>query len=408
MATSPLANHVEVGFSAEADEQMIANARSLVPLLAQHAQQHEDEGQLSPEVVSALSEAGFWKMAIPRRWGGLSISANAMARAAGELAKGCPSSAWVIGVMNSNGWLVSLMPDAIQEEVFAKGVARISGVGSPPGKARKVAGGYIVSGRWGYGSGSHHAEWVHCPIAEPDGAEGPGGVFVAPIEDIQILRTWNVTGMKGTGSNTLVADELFVPKHRVILYRDGGMGSARPGAVHTGEVTDFWAPLPLLRSKGLGVLHGTVSGLLDAAIGANAQRPIVHTNYKQKIASPVFQAGIGEAAAWIRAAGTLMDKTTRSLDAAALGRRTTTYEERAENRGDAALALQLMNLASDKLMNLMGSSAFTTENPAQRFWRDYNIGARHAVNLSEPGFEVSGRALLGMPPEDNITLPDFI
>lgn len=398
----------EEGFSEAQDQALIDKAKALRPLLARFAQQHENQGELSPEVVQALDEGGFWKMAVPRRWGGLCTSAYTMARVAAELAKGCPSSAWVIGVMNSGIWLVSLMPDALQEDIFANGVPRVSSVGVPKGKARKVDGGYLVSGRWGYGSGSHHAQWLHCPIGEPDGGEGPGGLFIAPQADMSIVSTWDVAGMKGTGSDTIVAEDLFVPEHRVVLFKNGGMGPERPGAQHTGEVSDYWAMMPLLRAKGLGVLVGTVEALLECALGDNSDRLLVHTKYAHKRDSQVFQEQIGQSAAEIRAAGMLMDNTTRSLDVAALERRATTYDERVANRGDAALSVTLLGRAADRLMDLMGSSGFSTSNPAQRYWRDFSTGSRHAVTLPSVGYEVFGRAQLGFPIEDNITLPDFI
>lgn len=409
MAQLELAHSLETGFSEEAGLAMIAKAKALRPLLELHAQRNEDGGELSPAVVAALDEAGFWHMAVPRRWGGLSISAQAMARTVSELAKGCPSSAWVISIMNSNVWMASLMPDAVQEDVFGKGIPRVAGVGTPAGTARRVSGGFVINGRWGYGSGSHHAEWIYCQIADPDGGEGPGGMFIAPAGDLEIVNSWSVAGMKGTGSDTIAANELFVPEHRVVLFRDGGMGQARSGARHTGEVTDHWTVIPLLRSKGLGVMVGAVEALLEVTLSSgNSARPIVHTNYRHKIDSPVFQAGLGEAATWVRAAGILMDTATRLIDRAALEERPTTYEERTLSRGDAALSIQLLGKAADKLMNLLGSSGFATSSPAQRYWRDYNIASRHVVNLPEVGFEVLGKALLGIPASENITVPDFI
>src|SRR3546814_4169169 len=172
-----------------------------------------------------------------------------MAQVAAEIAKGDPASAWVIGVMNSAVWLTSLLPDVAQREVFANGVPRVSSVGGPPGKAVSVDGGYIINGRWGYGSGSHHADYIYCAITEPDGRQGPGGAFIAPAGDYKIDRTWNVAGMQGSGSDTIVATDLFVPTHRVYLMSNGMVGNRLAGQVCNGEVTGRWPVFPLLRDR---------------------------------------------------------------------------------------------------------------------------------------------------------------
>jgi 3-hydroxy-9,10-secoandrosta-1,3,5(10)-triene-9,17-dione monooxygenase len=399
---------IDAGFNMEAGMMLLQKAKELRPLLAKHAAQHEDAGELSTEVVETLAAAGFWKMAVPRRWGGLCISSNMMAQIAGELAKGCPSTAWVIGVMNSGVWLTSLLPDAAQRAVFANGIPRVSSVGGPPGIAKSTEGGYTINGRWGYGSGSHHAEWIYCAISEPDGGQGPGGGFAAPASDFKIERTWRVAGMKGTGSDTIVAKDLFVPAERVYLMKNGMVGNRMPGQKLSGSITDRWPVFALLRSKALGVLVGIAEGLLEQLLSDKGKRPILYTTYAQKIDSAVFRAGMGKAAAQIRAARHLMDHSTNTLDAAALQNREPTYEERGRSRGDAAMAVDLLMNAVDSLMNLAGSGSFALESNIQRYWRDFSVGSRHAVLLPEMGFEASGGILLGLEPDKNIAPPDFI
>ena len=100
------------------DYAMIAKARSLRPLLAANAQKHEDQGELSPEVVAALSESGFWTMPVPRRWGGLCTSAGEMFNVYVELSKGCPSTSWVLAIMNGGILTAARMSAESQKEVF--------------------------------------------------------------------------------------------------------------------------------------------------------------------------------------------------------------------------------------------------------------------------------------------------
>jgi alkylation response protein AidB-like acyl-CoA dehydrogenase len=407
-ATIDLPQATGQGFDEAAATQLLAAARALRPLLEANAPRHEKDGELSPDVVAALVAGGFWKMAVPRRWGGLSLSANAMAQVAAELAKGDPATAWVIGVMNSAVWLTSLLPDATQREIFANGVPRVSSVGGPPGKAVSTEGGYIVNGRWGYGSGSHHADYIYCTITEPDGGTGPGGAFIAPASELTIDRTWNVAGMQGSGSDTIVATDLFIPTQRVYLMSNGLAGNRMPGQVCNGEVTDCWPVFPLLRSKALGVLVGIAEAILEAVTEDGGARPILYTSYQHKIDSPVFRAGVGKAAAQIRAARHLMNNSTSLLDTAAIEGREATYQERGDSRGDAAMAVDLLMEAVDRLMNLAGSSSFALSNKTQRYWRDFSVGSRHAVLLPETGYEVAGGVLLGLAPDKNVVMPDFI
>jgi 3-hydroxy-9,10-secoandrosta-1,3,5(10)-triene-9,17-dione monooxygenase len=391
-------------FDEAMDEELIARARSLRPLLLRTAPLSEERGELVPEVVSTLIDSGFFKMAVPRRWGGLCTSANAMARVVAELARGCPSTAWVITVMNTTVWRHTITSDEAQKDVFGKSVPRFCGVADPPGKARKVDGGYIVeSGRWPYASGSHHAEFFHGPIII-EGAKGPPPLAIIPMSELRIERTWKVAGMRATGSDTVVAKNVFVPTHRVPRYEkqfDIGDNVRK----HRGEASDFWTALPFIRTKSLGVLLGAAEGLMDYVADGIKERPLLFTNYRRKGDSQFFNAQVGKAGAKIHAVRVLMESMTRAIDRAALAQRPMEPGERAHNRGQMALSIDLLNEAINVLMNAAGSSAFLDANNAQRFWRDFNIGARHVALVPEIGYEVLGRSILGEP---EITKPDFI
>jgi alkylation response protein AidB-like acyl-CoA dehydrogenase len=393
----------QLSFDEDLAAELVSRARALKPVLLRNALLNEQRGELTEEVLRELLEIDVWKMAVPRRWGGLCVSASGMARVAAELAKGCPSTAWVVDVMSSSVWLLTVMSDEMQEEVFAKGIPRVCTAGSPPGKARAVNGGYVLNGRWSYASGSHHSEWARCPVMT-EGVEGPPAVVAVPMSDLEIEHTWRVAGMKGTGSDTLVAKDVFVRARRFHSLGQS-VGTHPPGKRHVGEASDYWPAIPLLRSKSLGVLVGAAEGLLENVSASTSDRPLMHTSYQRKKDSPVFQAGIGAAAARIQAARTIMDVTTRAIDEAAVARRQMEPSERAAHRGQSALAVEMLTVAVDRLMSLAGSGSFAETSDAQRYWRDFNSGARHAGLLPDVGYEVFGRSLLGVEP--NLSPPDF-
>lgn len=389
-------------FDEDLAAELVSRARAMKPVLLRNAPLSEERGELTEEVVRGLLEIDVWKMAVPRRWGGLCVSANGMTRVIAELAKGCPSTAWVVANMNSSVWLLSVMSDEMQEEVFAEGIPRVCSVGSPPGKARAVEGGYVINGRWPYASGSHHASWAHFPVMI-EGASGPPALVAAPMSDLEIDTTWRVAGMKGTGSDTLVAKDVFVGARRSHALSQP-LGTHPPGKRHVGEASDYWLALPLLRSKSIGVLVGAAEGLLEDVSANTSNHPLKHTSYQHRKDSPVFQAGIGAAAARIQAARMIMDGATRAIDEGAVARRKMEPSERAAHRGQAALAVEMLTVAVDRLMSLGGAGSFAETSDAQRYWRDVNSGARHAGLVPDVGYEVFGRSLLGVEP--NLSSPE--
>ncbi len=391
-----------LSFDVETGEKLVAQVRELRPLLEQNAARHEATGRVSDEVMDELVALELWKMAAPRRWGGLALSLNAIARVSAELAKGCPSTAWVVGLMNSALWMGTTFPDPMQEALFADGIPRQCTVATP-GQARPVDGGYVVSGRWPYASGCHHAEWAHLGVVLGEQVPPVRGIVTVPMSDVAVDLTWDVAGMKGSGSDTIVATDVFVPAERVYEFL-GDIGVREPGARHVGEASDFWPYLPALKSKALGVLVGTAEGLVES-VTKGANRPVLFTTHARRADSQVFQAVIGEAMAKVGVAKLLMEESTSALDQAAIDQRKMSDSERAGVRGQTSAAVDLALEVTNKLMNMAGSSSFMSANPAQRYWRDLHVAARHALLIPEIGYEILGRHTLGVEP--NIALPDW-
>ncbi|MFD2577544.1 acyl-CoA dehydrogenase family protein [Novosphingobium colocasiae] len=198
----------ETGFSIR-DGPRSARARSGIATAPRqkNASAHEELGELKPEVIAALDEAGLFRMSAPRRWGGLCIPSEAMANVSRELAKGCPSTAWVVSIINSCVWIASTMAPSMQEVIFADGVPRICGPSNGAGTIEQRDGKYVVNGKWAYGSASHHAKWAMVPAA---GENGQMNMVLLPMDKVEIEQTWRVTGMKGTGSDTVVALDIEV------------------------------------------------------------------------------------------------------------------------------------------------------------------------------------------------------
>ncbi len=196
---------------------LVERAVALRPFLLERAPETEKSRRIGPEIMAALDDAGILDTPIPRRWGGAAASALTIARIGAELAKGCPSTAWVYWVLSTGTWLAGIAPDAVQEDVFGAGRPRFCGSGKP-GRAEPVEGGYRVTGRWGYASGSHHAAWIALGGMVMDGGaprmtNGVPELRIAYVRpsDVEILDTWHVAGLRATGSNDVTATDVFVP-----------------------------------------------------------------------------------------------------------------------------------------------------------------------------------------------------
>jgi 3-hydroxy-9,10-secoandrosta-1,3,5(10)-triene-9,17-dione monooxygenase len=384
-------------FGDERVEDLVATAKSMRPYLLEMAPKHEQDRRIDAGVISKLLAADMFKVAVPRRWGGLCLSAHGMAQVAVELAKGCPSTGWIYCISNSASWVASLAPDAIQEDVFAAGVPIMCSAVNPPGTFTLIDGGYRVNGAFPYSSGCLDSAWGMFALASKD-AEGrfiPAGQFYAPMSDTTIQDTWLVAGLKGTGSNTVVFKDAFVPQHRVVPPAPPGQP---PGKKHVGEPSDYFALLPHLRSVMLGVLVGMAEAALEVVTGGTSKRGIVYTTYARQTDSHVVQKEIGEAATMIHTARVLMDRANQLIDEAALNQRTITYLEQTRNKGETVFATDLLVKAVEKLMYVSGSSGFMESTPLQRYWRDLNVAARHAANVPHVGYEMYGRALMGVEP----------
>lgn len=392
-----------------AEKELLGRARELRPLLRKSGPAQDESRRISDEVFRELTDAGFWEMASPRRWGGLGTSATCMARVGAELGKGDPSVGWVYTVLHGTTWVASLGPDELQEAIFGNGEhPTICGAVTPPGDALEVDGGYLVNGKWAYCSGSRHAKWGQfgVNIRKADGTVEPGGNVYIPMDQITIEDTWFMVGMRGTGSETCVAKDVFVPRERFFHIAKLGIGNHPADKKHVGEPSDYWPFMPFLRATAHGMVIGAAEAMLDEVIAAADKRPIVYTTYTRQADCGVVHGEVGRIAARVAAARLLMEKSCQQIDGAGVTRVPMTGRERAQSKGEGSFTIELLADACNDLMFLAGSSAFSEQKDISRFWRDLNVGARHTANLPYVGYEILGKELMGIEP--NISPADFI
>ena len=191
---------------------LVAQATALIPMLRKHAASAEKARRVPQESLEALSQAGIFKMTAPKAYGGIEADFQTQCDVLAEIARGCPSTSWVATIYSAMSWLVGTFPDEAQQEIFATRDPRISGVFSPTGTAVAKDGGFLVNGRWGFNTGCHGANWTVMNVVV---GEMPT-CMIARSADLKILDDWYATGMAATGSNTIVAENVFVPGYRAV------------------------------------------------------------------------------------------------------------------------------------------------------------------------------------------------
>jgi 3-hydroxy-9,10-secoandrosta-1,3,5(10)-triene-9,17-dione monooxygenase len=385
------------------DADPIALAAELRPLLARNAAQAERDRRLPLENIDALEAANLFKLMTPRRRGGYGVPLATALSAHGELAKACASTAWVTMIIGTCLWLASLLPDRGQEEIFesSRGL-RISGVISATIRGRRIAGGMRVSGKNGFASGCLHSSWALLCFAVEDAAHKVVDQVIgfAPMSEVQIEDTWFVAGMRGTGSNTLVAKDLFIPDHRIFPLMSALEGGD-PDREYALEISDRWSIAPVLALILLSPVVGAAKTLLQETVEGTQKRPISYTTYSRQADAAVVQHQMAEAALKIDSASLHWMRAARDIDDAAAAGKSLDYLTRARIRGECGYAAKLVREAVDSLMSVGGGSAFAEAGSIQRMWRDISIACRHGQLSTAPNLEMYGRALLGV--EGNIT-----
>ena len=228
------------GFSGVSYDEAMRRAREIVPVLRSRAQKCEDARGLLPENEALLHETGLFRYHQPRRFGGMELPFVAVVDIAAELARGCPSTAWNVGNLGCHHWILGYYEPETQHEVWdANPDALIaSSIALAAGRARKVDGGFIVSGRWPFSSGVDNSDWNMLAATVFDGDRPVDSrLCIVPKADYQIIDTWDAMGMQATGSKDVAANEVFVPERRALALKECRGGYDHPGgAVNRGPL----------------------------------------------------------------------------------------------------------------------------------------------------------------------------
>jgi alkylation response protein AidB-like acyl-CoA dehydrogenase len=386
-------------------EELIQRAIDLQPLLAKNAAQTEADRRVVEENIEAIREAGLFRIMVPKRLGGYEVPIKTKLEVSAALAEGCGSTAWVTALTNVCAFFTSLMSDQAQEDVFgADPDARVAGVFAPSTDIEKVDGGYIVSGKWPWSSGSLHANWAFVGVLQvgPDGVPIDMGTVAMPMSELSIEDTWFVAGMKGTGSNTVVAERVFVPEHRYMSMPPLISQGIAPRS-QTHEALYHAAFIPVAALILVGPLLGLGRAALKLALEKAPKRAVSYTFLKTQRESTAFQLKMAEAAMTLDDAVLHAHRAADDIDGWAARKEHMDYLTRARVRADTGWTSKRVREAITLILDAHGASGFADSSPMQRIWRDANTAGRHAVVNQLVNDEVYGKALLGFGPDEQIT-----
>jgi 3-hydroxy-9,10-secoandrosta-1,3,5(10)-triene-9,17-dione monooxygenase len=382
---------------------MLERARALVPVLRERAARTEDLRRLPPETEKDLHAAGLFRIVQPRRVGGSEFDYVALVDFAAELARGDASVAWNVANLGSHHWMLAMFERAAQDLVWNENPDALiaSSFVFPAGRARKVDGGYRLSGRWPFSSGVEPSDWNMLAgiTASDDEAEASEyRIFLVHRREYQIIDTWDSAGLRGTGSQDVEMSDVFVPEHMTLAV-SAVAGGATPGsAANPGPLyrLPVFALFPFVLS---GVALGNAQGCLED-YEASARKRASKYNLAKLADFQSIQIKVAAAAARVDAARRIMRGICIEAMEDARAGRVPDLTVKTAYRRDGAYAVNLCTDAVSLLFQASGAGGLYRAGALQRQFRDaHAVNSHIAFNFDAAGANF-GRVALGLPSEN--------
>jgi len=375
-------------------EQILQRARSLKTIIAESRDEIERTRALPSALVSALHDADIFRMWYPSAWGGPELSVAELGLVLETLSYADGAVGWSAGIGSAYSRFAGCLPEPIARDIFDRNV--VAGGLAATGKGVKVPGGYRVSGRWKWGSGITHSKWVlaafithhdDAPVTL-NGSPEMRVAFFLKSSEVEIIDTWNVTGLRGTGSYDYAVNDLFVPDDYTLVGLDPPPSQSGPCyAIPLNTAYPF-----LIAAVPLGMMMAAFDEFLKLA---QAKAPVsTSTLLRDK---PTVQAMIGRSRAMLLSAREFYYATAREVSAAGDAGMPLTIDLRTRARLAAAQVGETAKQVVRDLYDAAGGSAVYATCPLERHFRDIHTAAQH-VQVSPNNFEFAGRVLLGLDP----------
>lgn len=364
-------------------EELVARARAMIPALRQRAAECVAGRDVPAKSIAEFHEAGFFRILQPKRWGGYEMHPNVFYDVQRALAEGCMSTGWMYGVVGCHPYEIALFHEEAQADVWGEDSSTlVSSSYQPVGKVTPVEGGYRLSGRWGFSTGSVHCQWVvlgaMVPPREAGGAPDMRA-FLLPRADYTIdTDSWHVFGLQGTGSHDVIVDDVFVPEHRTHRSVDGFL-CANPGQeTNPGPLYTLpWAQV-FMRSVSTAAFGGARAAI-NAAVEIAQSRVSTNTGKASKD-DPFMNAAIARAHAEVTEMEQTLRLTFEDLMAHAERGESIPMEKRTFYAYNSASVVRRMADLVDDMVKLLGGRAIYMSSPILQPWLDLHAGRAHVAN----------------------------
>lgn len=361
----------------------VAAARSLAPFVRDHADEAEELRRLPRPVAEALRDAGLMRLCVPAAYGGPECDPMTMVRAVVEVARADGAAGWCTMIASTTSSMACFLDPAWARTIYGDPKVVTGGAYAPTGTARRADGGWMVSGTWGWGSGTSHCDWI---VGGTKTDDGGFHLMFAPAAEVELLDTWYSSGLRGTGSTDFRMTDVFVPDGRSL---QPGVGSPTIDS----PISRF--PNYNLLAAGIaGAALGIARRAVDEIVAlAQGKRPIYSSRTLAQ--SPLAQVDVARAEAAVSSATAfLLDELSVAWDAAVTSGRIP-VEQRIRTRIACTNAAQEAARAVDLAYNLGGGSSVFSGNVLQRCLRDAHTATQH-VMVSTRILETAGKFLLGL------------
>jgi indole-3-acetate monooxygenase len=375
----------------------LATARQLIPLIRSCADEIERERQLPRALFETLADAGMFHLLVPRSLDGAELDLPAYVRLIEEVGKTDASTAWIVNQLAVFATYSAWMPrDGARAIWIDTRRSAVANTPAPTAEAVVAPGGYRVTGRQGFSTGCRHAAWLaaHARVIENgrsrlDGSQPETRYLFVPAADAELVDTWRVRGMRGTGTHHFAVTDVFVPEEHTVR-------SITPPLRDAGAL--YRIPRTLLFAAGdaavaLGVARTCLTTFLDLAA---AKTPRAQALLRDQ---SMVQADVGRAEAAVRSGRAFLMEAVQEIWSDATSRDTLGLDERAPMRLAATHAIRLAVQAVDTLYNAAGATAIYEDHPLQRHFQDIHVISQHLqARLSH--YELVGRHVLGLPVDE--------
>jgi len=380
-------------------------AQGLLPVLRERAPKCEELRRIPEENLKDFHAAELFRIHQPRRIGGAELEFAAVVTFGALLARACASTAWNWVNFTAHHMMLGMFPREVQDEVWneSKDALIASSFVFPAAKAKKVKGGYLISGRWPFSSGVDPSDWnMLAGLAYLDDNTPPEQrVFLLHKSQYKVIDTWFAGGLRGTGSKDVEASEQFVPEHRTLAVADTKGGPTPGSAANPGPLFQLpvFALFPYMLS---GVALGIAEGLISTFTENSPARTGRMTGSRvAEIQST--QIRLAEAAAYARISRVVQETNCREAESLISSGVVPNLAAKARYRLEGAYAVDWAVRAVDLMFGLAGASGLYESGPAPRAFRDAHAVKQHFSFNTDIAGTTYGRVALGLP-SDNPTL----